>query len=379
MFEASLILAPLFLFGPDDLATDQLPRYVKGMVLNGTENPLFEPALYRRFALAEAGDDHWDFQTETWTNVVTGLRSVLAPDSGAADPRTYVSRRRRPLGKLVSKDAEGEFRDPELWVANNYLTRSPGVWKPDLAPVFGTTKGGDWQRVTKGGWRLMDDMLGIELTMPDPRNWTICDAPFTPQTPSVPAPDGKLSVPDALNAAWATQAHPGGGRFLFRLTVVFEGDHDLDAEAKRRPASPTRFTITRYDDSRDRFEKHIVSKHSHIAAAQGVTIDQTGIDHTKEAMAHAAARRRANEAAAFAGSLTIGYFTDAYQVGDKLSKIIGREIDLAVNAGREQKEAPIYPVIVGVDRNFEPVQTMVFEYQDFRAEPPAEHRRRVHA
>lgn len=381
-YEASLVLAPDFeVYEPDE---EEKASYVRGF-----DEAAFDPVSYRTFVFDEDGSGHWDFEAGEMRFAATSLREVLQPgakaegsaspfvaDSSDAEPRTYVRRRRPPYGELISVDGQGKPRRAELWVSTNYPAK-PGVWDPEAKVAFGT-KGGDWQLVGSDGWRLLDDRLGIYLTAHNPDGFNIGQAGSKAAKEVDPFPDCILNVVKCLNGPVATAAEPRPSfpRFCFRLTVAFQGDRDLRAEARRRNASPTRFDVLRYDDARDRFRKHVISPRSHVAAALGRKAETAAIDDTARAKSHAGSRRRVNESGSFAGIVTIGHYTESYRVGDKPTKVEGRAIDLAMNAGREQGEAPVFPVIVSVDTTFSPAQQVVIQFQDYRAEPPSGRRRR---
>jgi hypothetical protein len=49
-----------------------------------------------------------------------------------------------------------------------------------------------------------------------------------------------------------------------------------------------------------------------------------------------------------AGSVDAGRLLLAYQIGDRITSIVGRDIDLQTNAGTGQGEAPTYLEIEGI-------------------------------
>jgi len=157
----------------------------------------------------------------------------------------------------------------------------------------------------------------------------------------------------------------GRPKLVFRLTAVIEGDLDIEATAGKRAASPTKYTIRRHDDARDRFKHEIISKSSHLNAT-GKNV--TSRDDTEKAQAHVEARRRAHESARFGGTVTIPRFTTAYRIGDRIRMVTGRGIDLRTNLGADQGESPEYPAVVGIDWTMGDQVSTTLHLADRRAE-----------
>ncbi len=193
-----------------------------------------------------------------------------------------------------------------------------------------------WQLVT-GGWRLLPDRLGIEVTVEDPEQW-----------------NGGKSVGDIRGVTWQA-APPSGKQFILRLTTVIEDDLRLPISAPSRIASPTQFTRWGSADARDHFQYASVSPGSrNYQAMDGDGTDPVVVrDDTSLAMAHAYQLRSAHEFPRLVGSLVIPYITTYYQVGDRIQGIDGRNASLQTNVGIDQGEAPSYPWVVGVSWTFE--------------------------
>jgi len=396
--EASVILGCTTFIEAADLVTstgdpsaDKSGRYIRNRPPSISTTP-FDPQFGRIFILGEGAraDDGFYMAAsgllrESPTSLdalfkesTAGVGGFKAPPSEGTEPRTYVHRRRPPIAPLITKDIGGEPRAAILEVSINY-GGTTGVWDPsalnldEVAPDGPESLGGTWQQVPSG-WTLLEDRIGIELTMANPRSWAIGSqgGNFLQS--------GVLDVLNCLcNGTLASVGNPRPEvpRIFFRLTTVIEADHDIDATAKRRGASPTGFTITRFEDSRDRFKKHIITKRSSLAKEAGITVDTADVDDTDDAKSQSEARRRSNECGTFAGTVTVPYFTDSLNVGDKLKGVVGRDISFEMNAGREQGEAALYPIVIGIADHFEGGQSTSVTLQDYRSEPPPEHRRRV--
>ena len=91
-------------------------------------------------------------------------------------------------------------------------------------------------------------------------------------------------------------------------------------------------------------------------------------DDTPLALAYATALRAKTEFPPVAGSVTIPFITDYYQLGDRISEIDGRNINLQENVGGSQGEAPDFPFIIGISQIYQPTQGLVIQLSDHRAE-----------
>jgi hypothetical protein len=347
-YEVSVVLAPLFSIAAGDADPGSRNKWKDG-------DPAFDPVKYRVFGADEAADGHWDFGAGELVYQVPyayWLKDLFGT-------KLYVNRRRPGEGKLLTRDANGKRRPCELYVSADYAGRRPGLWD-------GT---GTWQKVTTVGYELLPDRLGIRLTRPDPENYVISQ----PQPSGSPFPSGAVRVVSCL-------ANPGAGgetttkRFCFRLVTVIEGDAGLKAEANRRVVSPTRFTVRRRSDNRGWFRKEVVAPSSPYYTGNNQD-EQTVTDDTKEAVAHAQAKRRATEVGPVAGSFTVRRVTFAYQVGQVVRKVGGREVSLRQNLGAAEGESPVLPAVVAVRWDFDEKRETVVSFSDRRADPPPERRR----
>ena len=71
------------------------------------------------------------------------------------------------------------------------------------------------------------------------------------------------------------------------------------------------------------------------------------------ALTHAEQLRSAHEFPTLAGSATLPFITDFYQIGDRVKIIQGRNANLQINVGVDQGEAPTYPWITAFAWDFQ--------------------------
>lgn len=366
LYEASFVLAPGFDVSAADLSN--LDSFRKGEA--GQDKTL--STKYRLFVFDETGDGHWDFSSGSKVTTVASLDKVLVPEAPATS-RQYAHRRRPPRSTLITTDSSGEPLQAQLWVSTDYLADNtlttagiPGVWQP-ATTSRSNAAGGTWQRVTRGGWKLCDDRIGIELTMPDPTDWSIGAAPMNQMT-TAPFPSGKVNIVQGLAGPDTWDPTAINPLVYFRLTCVIEDDRDLDAEGIKRLSSPTNFDIARHDDVRDRFGKTIISSRSHLNPDN--TTDRVVRDDTNDAIDHADGRRRAHEHADFAGTIGFNFLNLANLVGDKIDQVQGRGISLASTLAASQGESAFLPSIVGRDHDFgDSHQRTNIHMSDRRVEP----------
>ena len=343
-YEASFVLAPLFPIGTGDAASQSsIAKFSASDPSQTTQSGVND--AYRLYGLDECGEGHWDFGAAAIKTTVADLSLVLNPDKDTPPP--FVVRRRPPTnsGKLLTLDANRKPFPARLMISTDYNGISPGVWDGS----------GTWQRCY-GGWNLAKDRLGIRITCSNPNSWNISP----PTVPGQPAPSQIVKGVESQSSA-------GGTRFYLMLTCCIDADNDGDVVAKKRSASPTQFTIERRVDARDRFRKWVISPYSYFNSG----VDPVNAeDDTADAQAHADAVRRAEESGVFAGSVTIPRLSTAYEIGDKIKGIVGRNINLQCNAANESGESPIYPAVVGVTWHLDGRQETILDLSDERAQPP---------
>lgn len=345
--ETSVVLAPLFTIDPADATTPEKYRKEEGASFAATGDSL----KYRSFGADETGEGHWDFDTDAFVADIPSLDGVFRDAGLADDPDdpTFVRRRRPAAQSTLFYEVGHRPINCELWVSTDYTGPSPGVYDPGHSA--------HWQKVGQGGWKLLDDRLGILITTPDPSKWPIgrqkdmTDLPFK---------GGKVNILKSLAAP--DSPNP---KFVFRLTCVIESDRNIGVVAVRRGSTPTKFTIRRPDDAEDRFRAKIAMPSSHYVTG-GRRIDVE--DDTAEATAYAEGRRRAHELGKFSASVAVPYIDSSYQIADAITGIVGRDISFNQLVGEEAGERPVYPKVIARERNYEPQQTTTYLINDSRFE-----------
>jgi hypothetical protein len=337
-YEASFVLAPGFPIAPADAAD------VTAIQAFDRTSPSFSRAnrdKYRLYVFDETGEGHWDFGSASLSHDDPSLAKLFVDKDGRPEP--YVKRRRVPAGELFTTDSNQKPLKARVSVSTDYAGPSPGLWD-------GT---GTWQPVS-GGFDLLRDRLGVWVNVPNPNGWNV----GIPTAAGMPYPAGVVKgVED--------QAAAAGRHFFLRLTCVVEGDRALKATAGQRPSSSTSFAITRVIDAGDRYARRVVAATSEFNATAEPVVAR---DDGDEAQAEADARRMAGEAGEVAGSATIPRFTSAYQIGDKVRSIRGRNLSLRTNAGAPAEEGEVFPSVVAVGWEFESRQLTTLQLSDHRGE-----------
>lgn len=330
-YEVSVILAPGFT--PDSADPPNKDSFRRSKMSDANKDK------YRLYIFDECGDGHWDVANSTTSTLPGDFGEKLSTDNEWA-------RRYRPARpKLLTKDARGRLQSAQLWVSTDYAGKACEPWN----------KLGTWQKISSS-WRLLEDRLGIYFDVEDVEEIN-CGSP------------GSQTKGGMIRGITAS-ANPDPTvykKFYLRLDCVIEGDDDCNGIAIRRPSSTTEYTTTRIIDARDHFWKEM--KHESSPNYTGSDAkNQVVRDDTDKAQDYAEAVQRANEYAKFAGTATIPRFTTAYSVGDRISKIDGRNMSLKSNAG-EKEEAPRYPAVIGLDWTFGRMQSTTLHLSDRRAEP----------
>ena len=341
-YEASFVLAPLFAIDAGD-ASDSNTIAGFSIQASASENAAVR-TKYRWYGVDEASEGHWDYTAAAIVDTTPfDFSPILGSPDASGNPQ-YVVRHRPALGTtLLSEDDSLRPRKVQLAISKDYSGKVPSVWD-------GT---GSWQDTGGLGWKLLKDRLGIEITVENPNAWTIAKAAGAANVM------GGANVIRAIEAqATPTSSTP---QFYLRLTCVIEGDQSLDVTAKKRDFSPSPFTVARSIEGRDVYEKQVV----HSSSVYGANETATPRDDTMDALSQANAFRSQNEFPRVTARVMIPRLSLAYKVGDRIRKIIGREIDFRSNGGASAKESPRYPTVVGVTFDFSAnKQTTTLELSD---------------
>ncbi len=358
LVEVSWILAPLYRPAAADAQASSRKKYRAGNLAN---QPADVRRKYRWYGADECGDGHWTYAGGgSWSTLPCDFSDVF-PDDDDGSP-SYSVRYRPGSRTLIATDDDGRPIRADLSISFDYAG-------PARAPWDGT---GTWQSIA-GGWRLLPDRLGIEVTADDPETWGGSDA----QAVVVGAgPAAAALVPGGSIRGITWWADPPSGaptrgvRPQLRLTTVIEDDLRMPISAGKRPASPTQFPRWRIADRRDVFQYASVHESSMNFARleddliiSPYKLDDAGNivvrDDTDAAQALADQMRTAREAPTISGTVTIPYITDFYQVGDRIESIVGRDCSLQTNGAASVGEAPTYPWVVAVSWTFQPRQETV--------------------
>lgn len=342
--EASFILAPGFPILAADATTPN------AFVATDQDDTTATALKYRRYIFDEIGLGHWDKGSLATVTTPGDFKSILTQ---GAKKRPYANRLRPGISTLISVDSDGKPLHAQLFVSANYMGVQPGVWD-------GT---GNWQKVDSGEWRLLEDRLGIHITANDPNSWAIGVVATSSQFP-----DGKINLVEACAAPTVAKPYP-----TIMLVCCVDSDQDFNVVASKRISSPTKFVVSRRVDARDRFRKRIVSQWSffnldELGFVGGV--DTVVSDDTADAQQFADATRRSMESGTFTGTAVIPRLTTAYEIGDKIRGISGRNVSLRTNAGAEASESAIYPSIVGINWDFDGKQITQIELSQHSLPPP---------
>jgi hypothetical protein len=320
--ELSVVLAPGFVPAAGDESASTRGRFLRASLSTASAD---DRRKYRAYVADEAGDGHFDATSAAWISRSLDLSAIFPPDRKGRP--TYVRRLRPGSNTLISRDTDGRPLRAQLALSRDYAGAAPAVWDGS----------GTWQPIA-GGWELLEDRLGIYVTVEDPEAWPI--GAYSGSSPQEPSP--------TLRGITSQANPPSSGantRFVLRLTTVIDDDLMLPASVPSRPASPTRFTLRRRVDARDHFALETVAASSLYNPGSKPQVVR---DDTDRAVAHAQALRAAYELPPLDGRVTIPSLVTAFRVGDRLGRINGRDLSLRANLGGGQGEGPAYPLIVSL-------------------------------
>lgn len=379
-YEVSVVLAPGF----TPTAGDQLAANRKSFLKANLDGAVIGTRQkYRYYIADECADGHWN-GTAFVTNEPFDFSAIFPPSTavgGQPSKETYVRRYRPGSKKLLTEDGNGDVYEAELALSRDFTGNWPDFWD-------GT---GHWQPIEPGSWELLEDRLGINFTVEDPEAIKVGTYTGANKQEKSKVLKGVTSI--------ANPSGSGSSSFFYlRLTTVIDSDQMLVALAPRRVACSLANIVERRIDAKDKFRRDTVAKNSAFLSEaennfepdEGVGADdvvqivedaQGGYvvrDDSEAAEDHACQLRTAHEQPAVAGSFTIPYISFAYEVGDRISEIAGRDCSLQGNAADEQGEGASYPFIVALAWSFaEGRQATIGQLSDRRLEDaPINHRGR---
>lgn len=360
LIEVSIYLAPLYqpAAGDETASASKTSGRNQFTNTNLTANnaTATDRRKYRWYGADEIGDGFWSAVGSKWTTGTPLDLTPVFPDDEDKKP-TYAVRYRKAAGRLVTEDSQNRPLRARLDIAFGVDNSGPIV-----APADDQTQ---WYPVPHG-WRLLPDRLGIEVTCEDPEQWSTGDK-------------GLPGGGDIRGIAW--WANPpssiggvdtGGSPPTLRLTCVIEDDLRMPISVGKRVGSPTQFARWRVADGRDHFQYTSIDKSSANYASQGGDGTDPFVvrDDTDAAMGHARALQRAHEMPPLAGSIQMPGTIGFYEIGDRVSYISGRGIQLYQSAGQAQGELVTYPVVVAREFTLEDgdIYTTI-HLSDMRAAP----------
>ena len=356
--EITVYLAPGFTPSSGDASASNLTAFLKSNLATATGD---QRRMYRWWIADECADGHYNMQTATWvTDMALDLSPVFPADD--AGDQTYVPRYRPGSHTLIAKDSQGKPLKAVLQIAT-------GDWSGDPELETGTSSFPDWVTITDN-WRLLPDRLGIEVTAENPDKWDTGVSPLVATG---------AAIKTIMGVTWT--GNPAGAdttKFTLRLTTVIDSDQQLTAYAAKRTASPTQFARERSADGKDHFQYDTISVGSLYYSTQtdinGNMGDGTNPlvmrDDSKAATTHAEQLRSVHEFPTLAGSATLPFITDYYQIGDRVKIIQGRNATLQINVGADQGEAPSYPWVTAFAWDFsDDKQQTIIQFSDRRGEP----------
>lgn len=372
MYEATFVLAPGFPIDPGD--TTDMEQW------RGEHKDPKKRDYYRKFVFGEGNSQWWHadqkkmLQTQFDGNILDDLFDTILTTEQAKKRPPYAKRNRRPYGHLNTPDPAGR---PYIWKLAVSTTSFPGdttvpKYKGQAARLWDGT--GKWKPVPTTQCSLLEDEIGVRVTCETPGQWNT-GAPKDGDEDIIPTTEGAYNLVDLL-----ANPDPATPRPILALTCVIFGDKDLDAMARIRQASITKFQVRRKIDARDRWKRQLVTWYS-MTALQVHDITEFGDggyidirDDTKDAKDAAIMMQRVHELGSHSGTVTIKRLSTAYNVGQTVTGIIGREVDFTLNSSAPDGETPLFPKIATITLNLDNQQTTTLTLTDEKAQPMTRHR-----
>jgi hypothetical protein len=348
LYEVSFILLPAFAPSAPDAQGQNKKKFL-------TTSPDFHKdandTKYRRYLFGEVNDQVWHPKDR---KLFTPWPKNDSLDSVFGEKVKYAYRKRKPRDKLLTLNRDGEPRRSTLSVSKDYKGKAPGIWD-------GT---GTWQSIAEG-WKLLEDQIGILVTATDPSEWHIGKN----RTRGMPFPGGNINI----LRSWTVESseNPGPyfpGPFYLRLTTVIEGDKGMGVRAGRLPMSGAKFEIERSIDSSDVYQYNQVMKGSEFAV--DAKENKEVRDDRVAGLSYAESHRESTQLTKYSGSITIPRLTNAYEVGDRIECIDGRNVDFRMDRGgiAGAGEMPVYPMIVKISYSLDGGQRTTLHLTDRRTE-----------
>lgn len=352
-YEVALVLAPGFVPDPADATSAST---IKNFDLQGP-NWAGNEMKYRLYVFDECGEGHYNFGLggDLTKGKAPDLTGILGGDDD--DPDNYCVRRRTGSSSLLTQvGSDGLMAQAPalLLISWDYKGHYPALWDGS----------GTWYPVSKT-WKMLDDRLGIYIDSKNPESWAVGNDKISF---GVNRKSGGGHVKGISAQAIAGETH-----FTLMLATVIRGDQVLKATAKRRDASPTEFVIERLIDARERYKYQVITAHSWYNKTDK---DKVIRDDTQAAKDDAIARRAAHEMPKISGPIVIPRITMAYQISDRITEIVGKNISMRTNAGDSGGEGPTYPRVVSLEWIADGRQATILHCEDDRTTNVRFHARR---
>lgn len=332
--ECGLVLAPMFQPDPADIASNEARDAFKH------SSPTFKQNKnkYRLFGVDEIGEGHLvltrgtqrtdgsaPIGSATWSTDPFNFDDIFGRDP--VEGPYWVPRLRPADDMLWSKDGAGDYLRCEVWISADYTGPVPGVWDGS----------GTWYR-TKGGFTHHKERCGIWINVERPNAWRYAD---NKKATLPPLAGGEVRIMD-----WLANSNQDNTQFFALMFVCkLRSDDHLGVYASRRPVSPTSFTIARTIDQRNKYKPGVIHPSSKYAPD---TVPTPVGNELQDAIDYAIAKREMRQLGVFAGQWRIPRITFGYRIGQRIRKIVGRDMDLQTNTNANGAEAPVYPRIVGI-------------------------------
>ncbi len=364
--ELSFILAPNFEPVDTDkvaIANSQTSGRNKFKKANLSEADDATRKKYRQFVAGDGNGRYWSYSQNKFVtgNPKTGdpldFGDEYTPDP--AKPPVYETPEKTngfvPTAQtLVTKDDKDQPRNAILDI---WLPTTAGTDKgrnPAVMGTFGTDSGltnGEWVNIPDG-WKLLEDRIGINITVEDPEMLSTDKASKNIHLISGSSPTNDIGI-------------KGQPTFMLRLTTTVHLAERVPVNLGARAASPTKFPRWMLVDRQDQYKIQYVSEKDEDALSTADKVVYPRDDY-QAAKDEAVTMRDRHEFPPLAGSITIPELSLAYVVSDRIKGIVGRNISLQCNAGTKD-EKPTYPWVVSVTWNFTgPSQTTTLQLSDRR-------------
>jgi hypothetical protein len=159
----------------------------------------------------------------------------------------------------------------------------------------------------------------------------------------------------------------GAGKARLRITATVRSDARLRARAPRSLISPNKNTIPIFVDLSDRFHSRTIQTTGiWQSTLAGETFGSDAADDSSALQTYVNSLRGIEQSARISAEVEIFGITTAYQIGNLITKVAGREISF--NRNSIAQGTSLYPQITGISYSRDTQRTMLrLETFDFSA------------